>query len=154
MLALGFGLEKDALTQRMRLGAHLLAPTGADLDKHGKIGTVFAGYHYDLNFLTIHGKSRYPGLNIWLRNGKKLAVRIPDGCLLLQAGKQLEWLTGGDVQTGYHEVSKENISNGSLDVFCNRSRFQTFSGRNLRSNLNFIVGILSGGMHSRNIRCS
>ena len=24
-----------------------------------------AGYHYDLNFLTIHGKSNFPGLNIW-----------------------------------------------------------------------------------------
>ena len=104
MLALGFGLERDAFTQRMRLGAHLLAPTGADLDKYGKLGTVYAGYHYDLNFLTIHGKSRYPGLFIWLRDGTKIPVKIPDGCLLLQAGKQMEWLTGGSVQTGYHEV--------------------------------------------------
>ena len=33
-----------------------------------------------------------------------LQVRIPEGCLLLQAGKQLEWLTGGAVRAGFHEV--------------------------------------------------
>lgn len=112
MLALGFGLEKDAFTQRMKLGAHLLAPTGADLNKYGKVGTVFAGYHYDLNFLTIHGKSHFPGLCIWLKSGQKVPVRIPDGCLLLQAGKQLEWLTAGDVQAGFHEVSDEHTKIG------------------------------------------
>jgi hypothetical protein len=55
----------------MQYGPHLLAPTGSDLHvhKYGKKGTVLAGYHYDLNFLTIHGKSRFPGLNIWLRDG-------------------------------------------------------------------------------------
>ena len=62
-------------------------------------------FHYDLNLLTIHGKSRYPGLFVWLRDGRRVAVRIPDGCLLLQAGKQLEWLTGGAVLSGTHEVS-------------------------------------------------
>lgn len=45
-----------------------------------------AGFHYDLNFLTIHGKSRFPGLYIWLRDGTRVLVRVPDGCLLLQAG--------------------------------------------------------------------
>lgn len=36
------------------------------------------------NCRTIHGKSRYPGLNIWPRNeSEKLAVRVPDGCLLV-----------------------------------------------------------------------
>jgi hypothetical protein len=55
----------------MQYGPHLLAPTGSDLhtEQYGKLGTVLAGYHYDLNFLTIHGKSRFPGLNIWLRDG-------------------------------------------------------------------------------------
>lgn len=74
------------------------------MDKHGDVGTVFAGFHNDLNFLTVHGKSRFPGLFIWLRDGTKVPVRIPEGCLLLQAGKQMEWLTGGAVQAGYHEV--------------------------------------------------
>lgn len=104
ILARGFGLEEDAFTQRMHLGPHLLAPTGADLEKYSSPGTVIAGFHYDLNFLTIHGKSRYPGLHIWIRNGQRVPVRIPDGCLLVQAGKQMEWLTGGAIQAGFHEV--------------------------------------------------
>lgn len=57
-----------------------------------------------MNFLTIHGKSRYPGLYIWTRGGKKVLVRVPDGCLLVQAGKQFEYLTGGHVLAGFHEV--------------------------------------------------
>jgi hypothetical protein len=62
------------------------------------------GFHYDLNLLTIHGRSRFPGLHVWLRDGRRVAVRVPPGCLLLQAGRQLEWLTGGHVQAGWHEV--------------------------------------------------
>lgn len=85
-------------------GAHILAPTGTDLSKHGVLGQIFAGFHYDIGFLTIHGKSNFPGLYIWLRNGKKIPVKIPDGCLLIQAGKQLEWITGGYIMAGYHEV--------------------------------------------------
>ena len=54
--------------------------------------------------MTIHGKSRFPGLFVWLRTGEKVSVSVPDGCLLLQAGKQLEILTGGEVTNGYHEV--------------------------------------------------
>ena len=50
---------------------------------------MFAGYHYDLNVMTIHGKSRFPGLFIWLRDGTRVPVKVPDGCLLLQAGKQV-----------------------------------------------------------------
>lgn len=72
-------------------GPHLLAPTGSDLEKYNQEGTIFAGYHYDLNFLTIHGRSRFPGLNIWLRNGQKVAVKVPVGCLLIQTGKQVIW---------------------------------------------------------------
>lgn len=90
MLARGFKLPKDAFTQRMKFGPHLLAPTGTDLDEFGRLGAVLAGFHYDLNFLTIHGKSRYPGLFIWLRNGERIPVRIPDGCLLIQVRLELE----------------------------------------------------------------
>ncbi|MEW5300726.1 MAG: hypothetical protein WDW36_003636 [Sanguina aurantia] len=104
MAAVGFGLPPDAFTSRMAHGPHLLAPTGSDLSSHREPGTVFAGFHYDLNFLTLHGKSRYPGLFVWLRDGSRVAVRVPCGCLLLQAGRQLEWLTGGAVKAGMHEV--------------------------------------------------
>ncbi|KAJ0094577.1 hypothetical protein Patl1_17250 [Pistacia atlantica] len=104
MAAIGFGLPKDAFTSLMKQGPHLLAPTGSDLSRYGQEGTVFAGYHYDLNFLTIHGRSRFPGLNIWLRNGQKVEVKVPVGCLLIQTGKQIEWLTAGDCIAGMHEV--------------------------------------------------
>ncbi|XP_042030281.1 uncharacterized protein LOC121777179 isoform X2 [Salvia splendens] len=104
MAAVGFGLQKDAFTSLMIQGPHLLAPTGSNLRRHGHIGTVFAGYHNDLNFLTIHGRSRFPGLNIWLRNGQKMEVKVPVGCLLIQTGKQIEWLTGGECIAGMHEV--------------------------------------------------
>mmetsp|Transcript_30526 Transcript_30526/g.58781 ORF Transcript_30526/g.58781 Transcript_30526/m.58781 type:complete len:354 (+) Transcript_30526:217-1278(+) len=104
MAAIGFDLPHDSFTSRMKKAPHLLAPTGTDLGKHHKPNQIFAGYHYDLNFLTIHGKARFPGLYIWLRNGIRVPVKIPDGCLLLQAGKQFEWLTGGHVMAGMHEV--------------------------------------------------
>lgn len=104
MAAIGFGLPKDAFTSLMKQGPHLLAPTGSDLRRHGEEGTVFAGYHYDLNFLTIHGRSRFPGLSIWLRNGEKVEVKVPVGCLLIQTGKEIEWQTAGDCIAGMHEV--------------------------------------------------
>lgn len=68
MSALGMGLQRGRFRELMEGGAHLLAPTGSDLHRYG-VGTVFAGFHYDFNFLTIHGKSRYPGLFAWTRNG-------------------------------------------------------------------------------------
>jgi len=104
MAAIGLGLPKDTFTSKMQHGPHLLAPTGSDLGKYGQTGQILAGYHQDLNVLTIHGKSRFPGLFIWLRNECKVPVRVPNGCLLLQAGMQMEYLTGGDVLAGYHEV--------------------------------------------------
>jgi hypothetical protein len=103
MSALGFGLEENTFYDRMKHAGHLLAPTGSDLAKFDE-GTIFAGVHYDLNFLTIHGKSNYGGLFIWLRNGEKKKVKIPDGCLLLQSGAQMEYLTGGECLSGFHEV--------------------------------------------------
>lgn len=82
MAAIGLGLKPDTFTSRMQGGSHLLAPTGSDLTRHD-VGSIFAGFHYDLNFLTIHGKSRYPGLFVWLRNGERLSVAVPEGHLLL-----------------------------------------------------------------------
>lgn len=84
MTAIGFDLPTDTFTSKLKFGSHLLAPTGSDYSKHNQEGTVLAGYHYDLNFLTIHGKSRYPGLYIWTRKGKRMAISVPDGCLLIQ----------------------------------------------------------------------
>lgn len=105
MLAVGLGLERTCFLRASENGSHLLAPTATDLREYGQLNRVFAGFHSDMNFLTIHGKSRYPGLHIWARNnGKKLQVKVPEGCLLVQAGQQLEWMSGGLIKAGYHEV--------------------------------------------------
>jgi isopenicillin N synthase-like dioxygenase len=103
MAAIGMGLPADTFTSKMQGGPHLLSPTASDLLKF-PVGTAFASFHYDLNFITIHGKSRYPGLYLWTREWKRQPVSIPDGCLLLQAGIMFEQLTGGFVMAGYHEV--------------------------------------------------
>jgi hypothetical protein len=118
MAAVGFNMPQDTFTSLTKNGPHLLAPTGSDLSVYHDKNQIFAGFHYDLNFLTIHGKSRYPGLYIWTRSGKREAVRVPDGCLLVQAGKQMEWLTGGEVLAGFHEVI---VSDATLEVRAPRS---------------------------------
>jgi isopenicillin N synthase-like dioxygenase len=100
----GIGLMEGALVSRLTGGKHLLAPTGVDVLKYNKVNTVYASYHKDISFFTIHGKSRFPGLYVWTRSGEKIPVKIPDGCLLLQVGEQLEWLTGGFFYSGFHEV--------------------------------------------------
>lgn len=82
MAAIGMGLDRNTFLSRMDGGAHLLSPTGSDLEKND-VGAVFAGYHFDISFLTIHGKSRYPGLYVWTRANQKLKVKVPNGCLLL-----------------------------------------------------------------------
>ncbi|GMY22342.1 hypothetical protein FCV25MIE_17583 [Fagus crenata] len=89
MAAIGFGLPKDAFTSLMKQAPHVLGPTGSDLQNHGQEGIVFAGYHYDTNFLTIHRKCRFPSLNIWLKNGQKVEGSVPEGCLLIQTGKEV-----------------------------------------------------------------
>lgn len=58
----------------------------------------------DISFLTIHGQSRFPGLFIWLRTGERVPVKVPKGCFLLQAAKQLEIMTAGYIFAGFHEV--------------------------------------------------
>ena len=80
-----------------------MSPTGSDLVKND-VGAIFAGFHYDISFLTIHGKSRYPGLYIWTRDWKRKAVKMPEGCLLIQSGTSFEHISGGYVLAGFHEV--------------------------------------------------
>jgi isopenicillin N synthase-like dioxygenase len=103
MAAIGMSVPKDTFTKRTLGGSTLLAPTGSDLVKND-VGAVFAGFHYDISFMTIHGKSRYPGLSVWTRDWKKKNVKIPQGCLLVQAGLSFEHVTGGYVLAGFHEV--------------------------------------------------
>ncbi|RYP05651.1 hypothetical protein DL764_003660 [Monosporascus ibericus] len=100
MAAVGLGLSASTFTDAGRYGPHLLAPTASDLVKYGKKDTILAGFHTDLNFLTIH--------DIWARNtGKKIPVKIPEGnYLLVQAGKQLEHLTGGLIKAGCTYITR------------------------------------------------
>lgn len=129
MAAHGFHMPDDAFASRMINGPHLLAPTGSDFNKFGDKNTVLAGYHTDLNFLTIHGKSRFPGLRIWSRKGQRMTVMIPDGCLLVQAGQQIEYLTGGHVLAGFHEVivNEETIKTIERKKACNESLWRVSS---------------------------
>ena len=112
---------------------------------------VFAGFHTDMNFLTIHGQSRYPGrepqspghetmlmiVNIWARNsGKRIAVKIPPGCLLVQAGKQLEWVTGGLIKgQSIHTLAQchDSIEAGFHEVVCTQATLEV--RRSLRPRL-------------------
>lgn len=61
-------------------------------------------YHYDISALTIHGRSRFPGLYIWRKDGVRVPVVVPEGALLVQSGSQIEHLTAGRVEKGMHEV--------------------------------------------------
>jgi isopenicillin N synthase-like dioxygenase len=122
MLAIGFGLPQNTFSDMAKYGPHLLAPTGSDLSRYGKVGTVLAGFHQDLNFLTIHGKSRFPGLNIWAKDGQKLLAKVTDGCLLVQAGKQMEYLTGGKVLAGYHEVAVAQSTLKAMEIQSEKNR--------------------------------
>lgn len=128
MLAIGLDMERDAFLKIMKRGAHILGPTGSDMRKFD-VDTVFAGFHYDFCFMTIHGKSNYPGLYIWLKDGSKLPVVLDDGYLLIQSGLELEMYTGGLIKAGLHEVmltqkakemyierEKQGIKNGNWRV--------------------------------------
>lgn len=53
MIAVGFDLPKKTFVDMAQYGPHLLAPTASDLNKYGAVGTVLAGFHYDLNFLYV-----------------------------------------------------------------------------------------------------
>ncbi|KAH0591030.1 hypothetical protein H2248_001141 [Termitomyces sp. 'cryptogamus'] len=118
MAAIGLDLPAETFRDAGKYGPHLLAPTASDLVKYGKKNTILAGFHTDLNFLTIHGRSRYPGLHIWARNtGKRIAVKIPEGnYLLVQAGKQLEHISGGLIKAGFHEVVVNETTLSTIEI--------------------------------------
>ncbi len=57
LAAIGMDLPENTFQDMMHNGPHLLAPTGSDFNRFGKEGTVLAGYHYDLNFMTVRDPS-------------------------------------------------------------------------------------------------
>lgn len=44
-----------------------------------------------------------------------MACKIPDGCLLMQAGIMFEWITGGYVLAGFHEVIYTQATKETVD---------------------------------------
>ena len=56
MAAIGLGLDKHTLTEKMKFAGHLLAPTGSDLGKFD-INDIFAGVHYGKYFIF---RSKFP----------------------------------------------------------------------------------------------
>ena len=65
---------------------------------------MLAGFHNDTGCITVHGKATHPGLRAWKRDLQVFDVKVPQGCVLAQAGRQFEWLTGGRALRGFHEV--------------------------------------------------
>ena len=65
---------------------------------------MITGFHRDFGLLTTHTPTRFDGMYAWLLTGEKVRVKIPEGHLLVQGGKQLEWMTGGYLKAGFHEV--------------------------------------------------
>ncbi|MBP9763107.1 hypothetical protein KBD34_05880 [Patescibacteria group bacterium] len=95
-------------------GAHYVAPTGTKMNKF-RVGKVVVRLHSDMGLLTGHEKSiaffsksgkkaSCGGLIVWTKNGRKIRVVMPEGCRLFQAGMQLEYVTGGKIVAGMHQV--------------------------------------------------
>lgn len=102
-LSLELGTDLNDLIHN---GNHLIAPTLMPLENI--IGTddkIVAGAHFDISYMSAHGKGKYPGLTIWTRNGTRIRVKVPDGCILIQAGRQLQYITNGYILAGFHEVT-------------------------------------------------
>jgi isopenicillin N synthase-like dioxygenase len=98
-----FNLPSSFFPNRMLNGPTTLASIRYHaIDK--KQNDVIKGFDCELSLLTAFGSSSYGGLNVWTRDGNKISIKIPDGCLLIQAGKQLEYLTGGYIYSGFNEI--------------------------------------------------
>lgn len=106
MATLGMDVQDpDLFTRLLANGPHVFGPTGCDLSKHGKPGTVHAGFHTDMGFGTIHGPSNCPGLIVYPRSlDRKIHVRMRPDELLFQVGKQAQICSGGAFHAGFHEV--------------------------------------------------
>ncbi len=99
----GLGVTPGSLVEMLRFGPHLVAPTAIDLAGL-PLGTVTSDVHTDFNPLTLHGAAAYSTLVCWTKGGLPFLVRVPPGCLLVQAGVGLEWMTGGAIKAGYHQT--------------------------------------------------
>ncbi|MBI5369580.1 hypothetical protein HZA85_00080 [Candidatus Uhrbacteria bacterium] len=103
IISIGMGLKRCTLSRMLEGGPHILGPTGSNFATV-QLGQVLAGLHYDFNAITVHGQTNIRALVCWTLDGQPFLVEVPDGCLLAQAGKSLEWVTGGRFFAGKHEV--------------------------------------------------
>ncbi len=114
MLAKGLGLREDYFTSLMNDGHHKIAPTYASYWEDRKPGTVQAALHQDIDVFAIHAQGTHSGLFVYTENGERLEVRVPPGCFLVQAGRQLYLrmrsmerkgeITTRPIKAGWHEV--------------------------------------------------
>jgi isopenicillin N synthase-like dioxygenase len=105
-------------------GPHCLAPTGVNLREEfakahaARVASTdlirwlererycLDGFHNDVNLITVHARANTPGLHTWSAHGERYdALTVPEGCLLVQSGRQLRHLTAGLIPAMYHEVT-------------------------------------------------
>lgn len=75
-----------------------------------------------------------------------MACKIPDGCLIMQAGIMFEWLTGGFVLAGYHEViyteaTKEALNKAKKEAEMGKKRVLWRISSTLFGHLRYNVNI-------------
>ncbi|MEX1063798.1 MAG: 2-oxoglutarate and iron-dependent oxygenase domain-containing protein [Candidatus Paceibacterota bacterium] len=72
------------------------------MDQIGKI--AWACKHTDINLITVLPASTKPGL--WIRRRDKVWIpgTAPEGCVIVQVGDVLQYLTGGELLSAWHEV--------------------------------------------------
>ena len=106
-LSLSMGLEeKDSIKKFTKYGDHYTQNL-CTLNIHEKpVGNVISKLHFDRELLTVHTRSNYPCLILYTTEEKsrRIVAKPPPGSLCVQAGLQLEWLTGGYFASGFHEV--------------------------------------------------
>lgn len=114
MLARGLGLDSDYFTRLMHNGHHKVAPTFASFYRDRQPHTIQAALHEDIDVFAIHAQGTHSGLFVYSETGERLRVSVPEGCLLVQAGRQLylrmrSMERAGEIavppiQPGWHEV--------------------------------------------------
>jgi len=107
LISLEYTGKPETLLSMTRYGQHLLAPTGTNVSELIRFEgdqAVIAAAHEDLNWISGHLPANGPGLRAWTRDLSAFLVKAPPNCVLLQAGMQLQRVTGGRILAGLHEV--------------------------------------------------
>jgi isopenicillin N synthase-like dioxygenase len=67
-------------------------------------GTVVGAEHTDIDLIAILPRATCEGLQVQLREGKWVDVRVPEGAFVVNAGDMLESLTNGYYKSARHRV--------------------------------------------------